>query len=147
MHSCQDTRGVTRPAAPIPRMLVIMMCFKAQVRYGSTAAPGCGAPWGEPVLGVGSQGAAASVRREHARAAAQLRPTAPGAADGDARARVAAECNATIAELRARVMAEQGARAGHPVMWTALARLGLTLDKTGHLSPIEGETGAMAESN
>jgi hypothetical protein len=66
---------------------------------------------------------------------------------GTPRARVAAECNATIAEPRARVMAEQRTRAGHPVMWPALARLGLTLDKTGHLSPIEGEAGAMAESN
>ena len=43
--------------------------------------------------------------------------------------RVTAEPDATIAELRAWALAEHGVGVSHPVMWTALARLGLTLKK------------------
>jgi transposase len=45
-------------------------------------------------------------------------------------ARVTAEPDATIAELRAWALAAHGVGVSHPVMWTALARLGLTLKKT-----------------
>src|SRR3712207_8364151 len=45
------------------------------------------------------------------------------------RARVAAGADATLAELRAWVSAEHGVRVSQPVMWKALARLGLTLKK------------------
>ena len=44
--------------------------------------------------------------------------------------RVTAEPDATIAELRAWALAEHGVGVSHPVIWTALARLGLTLKKT-----------------
>ena len=46
------------------------------------------------------------------------------------RARVAAGSDATLAELRAWALAEHGVRVSQPVMWKALARLGLTLKKT-----------------
>ena len=46
------------------------------------------------------------------------------------RARVAAGADATLAELRAWALAEHGVRVSQPVMWKALARLGLTLKKT-----------------
>ena len=46
------------------------------------------------------------------------------------RARVASGSDATLAELRAWVLAEHGVRVSQPVMWKALARLGLTLKKT-----------------
>src|ERR687897_391299 len=46
------------------------------------------------------------------------------------RARVAAGADATLAELRAWVLAEHGVRVSQPVMWKALARLDLTLKKT-----------------
>ena len=46
------------------------------------------------------------------------------------RARVAAGADATVAELRAWALAEHGVRVSQPVMWKALARLGLTLKKT-----------------
>jgi transposase len=54
---------------------------------------------------------------------------------GALRARVAAECDATVAELRAWALAEHGIRVSHPVMWTTLARLGLTLKKSGCARP------------
>ena len=46
------------------------------------------------------------------------------------RERVAAGSDATLAELRAWVLAEHGIRVSQPVMWKTLARLGLTLEKT-----------------
>jgi transposase len=46
------------------------------------------------------------------------------------RARVAGGSDASLAELRAWVLAEHGVRVSQPVMWKALARLGLTLKKT-----------------
>jgi len=46
------------------------------------------------------------------------------------RARVAAEADATVAELRAWAAKEHGVTVSHPVMWRTLARLGLTLKKT-----------------
>jgi transposase len=46
------------------------------------------------------------------------------------RARVAAGADATLAELRAWALAEHGVRVSRPVMWKALARLRLTLEKT-----------------
>ncbi len=46
------------------------------------------------------------------------------------RARVAEQADATIAELRGWVKREHGIVVSHPVMWSALARLGLTLKKT-----------------
>jgi transposase len=49
---------------------------------------------------------------------------------GALRARVAAGADATLAELRAWALAEHGVRVSQPVMWKALARLGLTLEKT-----------------
>ncbi len=49
---------------------------------------------------------------------------------GALRARVAAGADATLAELRAWALAEHGVRVSQPVMWKALARLGLTLKKT-----------------
>lgn len=50
--------------------------------------------------------------------------------EGALRARVAAGADATLAELRAWVSAEHGVRVSQPVLWKALARLGLTLKKT-----------------
>jgi transposase len=46
------------------------------------------------------------------------------------RARVASGSDATLAELRAWALAEHGVRVSQPVMWKALARLGLTPEKT-----------------
>ena len=46
------------------------------------------------------------------------------------RARVASGSDATLAELRAWALAEHGVRVSQPVMWKALGRLGLTLEKT-----------------
>src|SRR5918995_887358 len=46
------------------------------------------------------------------------------------RARLASDSDATLAELRAWALAEQGVRVSQPVMWKALARLGLTHRKT-----------------
>ena len=46
------------------------------------------------------------------------------------RARVASGSDATLAELRAWALAAHGVRVSQPVMWKALARLGLTLKKT-----------------
>jgi transposase len=46
------------------------------------------------------------------------------------RARVAGGPDASLAELRAWALAEHGVRVSQPVMWKALARLGLTLKKT-----------------
>jgi transposase len=46
------------------------------------------------------------------------------------RARVASGSDATLAELRAWALAEHGVRVSQPVMWKALARMGLTLEKT-----------------
>jgi transposase len=46
------------------------------------------------------------------------------------RARVASGSDATLAELRAWVLAEHGVRVSQPVMWKTLARLGLALKKT-----------------
>ncbi len=46
------------------------------------------------------------------------------------RARVASGSDATLAELRAWALAEHGVRVSQPVMWKALARLGLTLKKS-----------------
>jgi transposase len=46
------------------------------------------------------------------------------------RARVASGSDATLAELRAWALGEHGVRVSQPVMWKALARLGLTPKKT-----------------
>ena len=46
------------------------------------------------------------------------------------RARVASGSDASLAELRAWVLAEHGVRVNQPVMWKTLARLDLTLKKT-----------------
>ena len=46
------------------------------------------------------------------------------------RARVASGSDATLAELRAWVLAEHGVRVSQPVMWKTLARLRLTPKKT-----------------
>ena len=46
------------------------------------------------------------------------------------RARVASGSDATLAELRAWVLAAHGVRVSQPVMWKTLARLRLTLKKT-----------------
>jgi transposase len=46
------------------------------------------------------------------------------------RARVAEQADATIGELRTWVGREHGIAVSHPVMWSTLARLGLTLKKT-----------------
>ena len=51
------------------------------------------------------------------------------------RARVAAEADRTVAELRAWAAGEHGVRVSHPVLWKALARLGLTLTKSGCARP------------
>jgi transposase len=51
------------------------------------------------------------------------------------RARVAAGADATLAELRGRALAEHGVRVSQPVMWKALARLGLTRKKSGCARP------------
>jgi transposase len=45
------------------------------------------------------------------------------------RARVAAGCDATLAELRSWLWAEYGVRISHPVLWQTLRRLDLTLKK------------------
>jgi len=57
---------------------------------------------------------------------------------GVLRARVAEQADATIAELRAWVAREHGVVVSHPVMWTALVRLGLSLKKT----PVRRRTGS-----
>ncbi|GAA0578811.1 hypothetical protein GCM10009416_16600 [Craurococcus roseus] len=57
-------------------------------------------------------------------------PPRPAPLEGALRARVAAAADATLAELRAWTLAEHGVRAGQPVTWKALARLGPTLEKT-----------------
>ena len=46
------------------------------------------------------------------------------------RARVASGSDASLAELRAWVLAEHGVRVSQPVMWKTLARLDLTRKKT-----------------
>jgi len=51
------------------------------------------------------------------------------------RARVAEQADATIAELRAWVAREHRVSVSHPVMWHTLARLGLTLKKSGSARP------------
>jgi transposase len=51
------------------------------------------------------------------------------------RARVAEANDATIAELRDWVAREHAMRVSHPVMWKTLARLGLTLKKSGSARP------------
>jgi transposase len=51
------------------------------------------------------------------------------------RARVAEQADASIAELRAWVAREHGVTVSHPVMWHTLARLGLTLKKSGSARP------------
>ena len=50
-------------------------------------------------------------------------------------ARVAEKAAATIGELRAWVAREHGVTVSHPVMWHTLARLGLTLKKSGSGRP------------
>ena len=47
------------------------------------------------------------------------------------RARVAAQTDATIAELRAWMVREHGVAVSHPVMWETLRRLNLTVKKSG----------------
>jgi transposase len=59
--------------------------------------------------------------------------------EGALRARVAAGADATLAELRAWVLAEHGVRGRQPVMWKALARMGLTRKKT-RLAKVAGVT-------
>ena len=51
------------------------------------------------------------------------------------RARLAELPDATIAELRAWAAAEHGMQVSYPVMWLAVARLGLTLKKSGSGRP------------
>ena len=51
------------------------------------------------------------------------------------RARVASGSDATLAELRAWALAEHGVAVSQPVMWKALARLGLALKKTRPAKP------------
>ncbi len=51
------------------------------------------------------------------------------------RERVAAEADATVAELRAWVAKEHGVTVSHPVMWRTLARMGPTLKKSGCARP------------
>jgi transposase len=58
----------------------------------------------------------------------QLRLLAPH--EAALRARVLAANDATLAELRAWLAAERGVSASLSAIWTALARLGLTLKKT-----------------
>ena len=51
------------------------------------------------------------------------------------RARVAAQADASIAELRAWMAREHGVSVSHAPMWEALARLGLTLKKSASVPP------------
>jgi transposase len=51
------------------------------------------------------------------------------------RARVAAQADATIAELRAWMAEQHGVTVSHPVMWETLGRLGLTLKKSASARP------------
>src|SRR6185312_9554346 len=51
------------------------------------------------------------------------------------RARVAAQADATIAELRAWMAEHHGVTVSHPVMWETLGRLGLTLKKSASAPP------------
>ena len=53
------------------------------------------------------------------------------------RARVAAQADATIAELRSWMAGQHGVTVSHPVMWETLGRLGLTLKK----APPRGRAG------
>lgn len=67
------------------------------------------------------------------------------------RARVAAQADATIAELRAWMAEQHGVTVSHPVMWETLVRLGLTLKKsasarpsrTGRTSPRRAPSGSI----
>ena len=54
---------------------------------------------------------------------------------GALRARVAEQADAIIAELRAWVAREHGVSVSHAAMWETLARLGLTLKKSGCAPP------------
>jgi transposase len=66
------------------------------------------------------------------------------------RARVAAQADATIAELRTWMAEQHGVTVSHPVMWETLGRLGLTLKKsasgrpsrTGRTSPQRAPRGS-----
>ena len=61
------------------------------------------------------------------------------------RARVAAQADATIAELRSWMAEQHGVTVSHPVMWETLGRLGLTLKKTpprGRAGPAGHRRGA-----
>lgn len=51
------------------------------------------------------------------------------------RARVAAQADATIAELRSWMAEQHGVTVSHPVMWETLGRLGLTLKKSASARP------------
>jgi len=51
------------------------------------------------------------------------------------RARVAAQADATIAELRGWMAEQHGVTVSHPVMWETLGRLGLTLKKSASGRP------------
>jgi transposase len=51
------------------------------------------------------------------------------------RARVAAQTDATIAELRTWMAEQHGVTVSHPVMWETLGRLGLTLKKSASARP------------
>jgi transposase len=51
------------------------------------------------------------------------------------RARVAAQADATIAELRTWMAEQHGVTVSHPVMWETLRRLGLTLKKSASARP------------
>ena len=51
------------------------------------------------------------------------------------RARVAAQADATIAELRAWMAEQHGVTVSYPVMWETLGRLGLTLKKSASARP------------
>lgn len=56
------------------------------------------------------------------------------------RERVAAEADATVAELRAWVAKEHEVSVSHPVMWRTLARMGPTLKKSGRARPSKTAT-------
>ena len=51
------------------------------------------------------------------------------------RARVAAQADSTIGELRAWMAEQHGVTVSHPVMWETLGRLGLTLKKSASARP------------
>src|SRR5690348_13008881 len=51
------------------------------------------------------------------------------------RARVAAQADATIAELRTWMAEQHSVTVSHPVMWETLGRLGLTLKKSASARP------------